>query len=171
MNQELDTSNSSSSHIHNIETDNQRVWSNHVQNTLNPQITRQLAYSDTLLIVAQSAKTPLGVNLFWDAGETPPIEWKQWFSTLKMAIMARDSIEVGKLLSLKPQPTDLFYPTLPTYEEEFEGETEYEARNREQRSEKRRVDFENECKVIERKRALVDRIQWDEADTKIRSLI
>ena len=62
--------------------------------------------------------------------------------------MARDSIEVDKLLRLKPQPTDLFYPMLPTYEEEFEGETEDEARNREQRNERRRVDFEDECKVI-----------------------
>ena len=85
--------------------------------------------------------------------------------------MARDSIEVDKLLKLKPQPTDLFYPTLPTYEEEFEGETEDEARNREQRNERRRVDFENECKTIERKRLMVDRIPWDEADTKVKSLI
>ena len=83
--------------------------------------------------------------------------------------MARDSIEVDKFLKLKPQPTDLFYPTLPTYE--FEGETEDEARNREQRNEKRRVDFENECDVIERKGALVDRIPWDEADTKVKNLI
>ena len=88
-----------------------------------------------------------------------------------MAIMARDSIEVDKLLKLKPQPTDLFYPTLPTYEEEFEGETDDEARNREQRNERRRVDFENECKTIERKGAMVDRIPWDEADTKVKSLI
>ena len=85
--------------------------------------------------------------------------------------MARDSIEVDKLLKLKPQPTDLFYPTLPTYEEKFEGETEDEARDREQRNERRRVDFENGCKVIERKGALVDRIPWDEADTKVESLI
>ena len=62
----------------------------------------------------------------------------------KMAIIARDSIEVDKLLKLKPQPTDLFYPPLPTYEEEFEGETEDEAKNREQRNERMRVDFENE---------------------------
>ena len=88
-----------------------------------------MAYSDTLLIMAQSAKTQLVVNLFWESGATPPIEWKQWFSTLKMAIMARDSIEVDKLLRLKPQPTDFFYPTLLTYEEEFEGEKEDEARN------------------------------------------
>ena len=96
--------------------------------------------------MAQSAKTPLGVNPFWEQGATPPIEWKQWFSTLKMAIMARDSIEVDKLLKLKPQPTDLFYPTLPTYEEESEGETEDEARNREQRNERRRVDLKTNAR-------------------------
>ena len=85
--------------------------------------------------------------------------------------MARDSIEVDKLLRLKPQLTYLFYPTLPTYDEEFEGETDDEARNKEQRNERRRVDFENECKVIERKGAVVDRVPWDEADTKVKSLI
>ena len=58
--------------------------------------------------------------------------------------MARDSVEVDTLLRLKPQPTDLFYPSLPTCEEEFEGETDDEAQNRKQRNEKRRKDFENE---------------------------
>ena len=121
--------------------------------------------------MAQSAKTPLGVNPFWELGPTPPLEWKQCFSTLKMAIMARDKIEVDKLLKLKPQPTDLFYRTLPTYEEELEGETDEKARHREQRNARGRVHFENECKVIERKGALVDRIPWDEADTKTKGLI
>ena len=82
----------------------------------------------------------------------------------------RNCIEVDKLLRLKSQPTDLFYPALPTYKEELEGETEDEARNREQRNE-RIVDFENECKVIERKRALVDRIPWDETDVSKASFI
>ena len=81
--------------------------------------------------------------------------------------MARDIIEVDKLLKLKSQPRDLFYPTLPTYEEEFEGETEDDARNREQRNKRRRVDFKNECKVIKRKRALVDRIPGDEVDRSV----
>ena len=171
IHQNSDTSDISSPIINNAETGNQLVWSNPVRNTLNPQIARHLPYSDTLLNMAQSAKTPLGVSLFWESGATPPIEWKQWFSILKMVIMARDSIEVDKLLRLKPQPTELFYPTLPTYEEEFEGETEDEARNREQRNERRRADFENECKVIERNGALMDRVPWDEADTKVKSLI
>ena len=134
MSQEIDRSSISSTSPNTAELDSQLVWSNPVRNTLNPQITRQFAFSSILLDMAQSAKTPLGVNPFWETDATPPIEWRQWFSILKMAIMARDSIEVDKLLKLKPQPTDLFYPTLPTYEEEFEGETDDEARNREQES-------------------------------------
>ena len=149
--------------LNNINTDhtNQLVWTNPIRSTLNPQIIRQILYSDTLHHMAQPAKTPLGVNLFWEVGAPPPIEWKQWFATLKMAIMARDNIKLDKLLKLKQQPADLFYPPHPTYEEELEGETDEEGRKREQRNERRRVDFENECKVIERKGALVDRIPWD----------
>ena len=121
--------------------------------------------------MAQSGKTSLRVNLFWEAGATPTVELKQWLAKLKMATMARDNTEVDKLLKLKPQPADLFYPTLPTYEEELEGDTDEEGRQREQRNERRRVDFKKECKVIERKGALVDRIPWDEADTKTKSRI
>ena len=135
INQDSHSSILTSSHTQNIDSTNQLVWSNPVRNSLHPQILRQLAFSGNLLIMAQSAKTPLGVNPFWESGATPPTQWKQWFATLKMAIVARDSIDVDKLLRLKPQPTDLFYPTLPTYEEEFEGETEDEARQREQRNE------------------------------------
>ena len=131
MNPDQNITSSQTQDTHNTDSPDQLVWSNPIHTNLHPQILRQIAFSDNLLHMAQSAKTPLGVNPFWEQGATPPIEWKQWFSTLKMAIMARDSIEVDKLLKLKPQPTDLFYPTLPTYEEEFEGETEDEARTRE----------------------------------------
>ena len=151
---------------------NQLVWKNPNRNLLNPQILlHQLANANTLLHMAQSTVTPLGANPFWEAGATPTIEWKQWFSALKMAIMAHNNIEVDKLLKLNSQAADLFCSTLATYEDKFEGENEDEARNREQRNEKRIVDFENECKAIERKGALVDQIPWDKADTKAKSLI
>ena len=158
-------------HNHSFTPENQLISNSTHKHTLTRQIRRQLAYSNTLLHRAQSAKNPLGVNPFWEAGAKPPIEWKQWFSILKMAIKASDIIEVNKFLKLKPQTADLFYPALPTYEDEFEGETEDEARNREQKNERRRVDFENEFEAIERKGALVDRIPWDEADTESKSLI
>ena len=68
-----------------------------------------------------SVKTPLGVPAFWDTGANPPTEWNTWFGTLKMAIMARDNLQVDKLLKLKPARTELPYPTLPKYEETFDG--------------------------------------------------
>ena len=68
-----------------------------------------------------------------------------------MAVMAQHKIEVEKLLRLKPARD--------------------EAIQREQRNEKRRVDWENECKKIETKGTTVDRIPWDEADMKVKSLI
>ena len=65
---------------------------------------RQLARDQ----MAQSAlKTPLGVPAFWDTGANPPTEWSTWFGTLKMAIMARDNLQVDKLLKLKPTRTEL----------------------------------------------------------------
>ena len=59
--------------------------------------------------------------------------------------MARDNLVVDKLLKLKPTRAEHFYPTLPTYEGAFEGETADEKRQREQINEKRKVDWENEC--------------------------
>ena len=83
--------------------------------------------------------------------------------------MARDNLQVDKLLKLKPTSAELFYPTLPTYEEPFEGETGDEDRQREQRKE-RKVDWGNDCKQIEQRGPMIDRIPWDEADLKVKSL-
>ena len=121
--------------------------------------------------MAKSSRSPIGVNLFWETGANPPTEWQTWLATFKMAVMAHNNLEVVKLLWLKPARTELFYPTMPTLEDEFENETLDEARQKEQRTEKRRVCWENECKIIEAKVPTVDRISWDEADMKVKSLI
>ena len=122
--------------------------------------------------MAQSAiKTPLGVPAFWETGANPPIEWSTWFGTLKMAIMARDNQQVDKLLKLKPSRTELPYPTHPSYKEPFDGETVDEERQRDQRNERRKVDFENECKRLKQNGLMIDRFPWDEADLKVKSLI
>ena len=118
-----------------------------------------------------SVKTPLGVPPFWDTGANPPTEWNTWFGTLKMAIMARDNLQVDKLLKLKPARTELPYPTIPTYEEPFDGETVDEERQRDQRNERRKVDWENECKKLEQNGPMIDKLPWDEADLKVKSLI
>ena len=121
--------------------------------------------------MAKSAiKTPLVVPVFLETGAKPPTEWSTWFGTLKMAIMARDNLQVDKPLKLKPTGTKLHYPPLP-YEEPFDGEKEDEERQRDQRNEKRKVDWENECKQLEQKGPKIDRIPWYEADLKVKSLI
>ena len=110
--------------------------------------------------MAQSSRSQIGVNLFWETGANPPTEWQTWIARFKMAVRAQHN--PGKLLHhnsnntniiidnsnddvkniLKPTRTELFYPTMPTLEEQFENETNDEARQREQRNEKRRVDVE-----------------------------
>ena len=112
-------------------------------------------------------KSPLGVPVYWELGANLTSEWSTWFDTRKMAIMARDNLVVDKLLRLKPTRAELFYPTLPTYEDPFEGETLDEEPQREQRNEKKKVDWENECKQVEFKGPMIDRIPWDEADLKV----
>ena len=92
--------------------------------------------------MAQSQiKTPLGVPIFSETGANPPTERSTWLATLKMAIMARDNLQVDKLLRLKPTRAELFYLTLSTCEEHFKGETD-EDRQREQRKKRRKVDWE-----------------------------
>ena len=49
------------------------------------------------------AKSPIGVTLFWDKGPQPNVTWEKWFSTAKLAIIAKESIQVDKLI--RPRPT------------------------------------------------------------------
>ena len=48
--QNIDLSDPTLIHAKTTNPDNQLVWTNPTRSTLNPQITRQLAYSETLLI-------------------------------------------------------------------------------------------------------------------------
>ena len=100
----------------------------------------------------------------------PPVDWPTWASTLKLAIMAKDSINVETLLRQKPDAKDLFYHTEPTYKPPTEKETQAQHSERELGNNKRKVDWENDCKAIEFKGPTVDGIPWDEADTKIKTL-
>ena len=87
-----------------------------------------------------------------------------------MAIMARDNLQVDKLLKLKPTRAELFHPTLPTYEEPLEGETDDDERQREQRNEHRKLNWEIEFEQIEQREPMIDRTPWEEADLKVKSL-
>ena len=76
------------------------------------------------------------VSVFWEIGAYSPTEPNNWVGTLKMAIKARDNLEVDSLLNLKTSRADLFYATMTTYEDAFEGETKGEERQREQPKER-----------------------------------
>ena len=121
--------------------------------------------------MAQPMKSPVGVPLFWESGANPLIDWQAWFSTFKMAVMAKENMQVEQLLSNKPTINDLFYPTIPSYEERKENSNQGEDRKREIRNERRRVDWENECKHIQNRGPMINRYTWDEADLKIKSVI
>ena len=120
--------------------------------------------------MAQSAmKSPIGVPLFWESGENPTNEWQTWFCTFKMAVMAKENMNVDLLLRLRPTANGLFYPIMPTLEERIENTSEEDNRKREIRNERRKVDWENECKQIRSKGPVIDRYTWDEADLKVKS--
>ena len=89
--------------------------------------------------MAQStmARSPLGVNFFWDKGHQPEIEW---LGTVKLAIMVNEKTQVDKLLQPRPENEELGYPTEPHYEPALSDETTAERRQREQRNVKRRTD-------------------------------
>ena len=123
--------------------------------------------------MAQSAiaKSPIGVTLYWDNGPQPNIVWEKWFETVKLAITAKENIQVEKLLRPRPQSAELDYPHEPCYEPPTSDETTAEKRQREQRNIKRKVDWQNQCLAVEDKGPYIDNTPWDEADTKIKSLI
>ena len=120
---------------------------------------------------AQSQKKLHSEYPYFGSLEQIPVRMEYVVRYTEMAIMARDNLQVDKLLKPKPTRAELFHPTLPTYKDAFDGETEDEERQREQRNERRKVDWENECKQIEQRGPMIDRIPCDEADLKVKSLI
>ena len=77
MNPDQNITSSPIQNTRNTNSPDQLVWTNPIHTNLHPQVLRQIAFSDNLLHMAPSAKTPLGVNPFWEQDATPPIEWKQ----------------------------------------------------------------------------------------------
>ena len=120
--------------------------------------------------MSQSRKSPIGVPLFWKSGANPVIEWQTWFSIFDMAVMENKNMHVDQLLRLKPTINDLFYPTIPTYEERQEISNEEADRKREIRYEQREVDWENECKHIRNWGLMINKNTRDEADLKVKSV-
>ena len=104
-------------------------------------------------IMAQStmARSPLGVHFFWDKGHQPELHWDKWLSTVKLAIMVKDKIQVEKMLQPKPKSEDSDYQTQPLYEPALSEKTTAEKWQRKQRNLKRITDWQNASKENEKK--------------------
>ena len=91
--------------------------------------------------MAQSvlSRSPIGVALFWEKGAQLQTTWEKRITTTKLAISAKENIQVEKLLRPKPIIEELGYPQEPIYEPALPDETTAEKRQREQSNIKRKV--------------------------------
>ena len=81
------------------------------------------------------------------------------------------NLKVEELLRIKAIASDLFYLAMLSFEEARPNVSEEEARKREIRNQRRKIDSENEYKTIEFRGQFIDRYPWEQADTKIESLL
>ena len=80
--------------------------------------------------------------------------------------MARDNLQFDKFLRLRREQNYFFQPSQLTKNHSREKQTT--RRDRQQRMERRKVDWDNECKQIEQKGPM---IPFDESDLKVKNLI
>ena len=123
--------------------------------------------------MAQSvlSRSPIGVALFWEKGAQPTITWEKWITATKLAISAKENIQVERLLRPKPTVEELDYPQEPIYEPALPDETTAKKRQRKQRNIKRKVDWKNQYQAVEDQCPMIDNAKWDEVDNKVKCLI
>ena len=114
------------------------------------------------------AKSPIRVTLFWNKGPLPNMVWEKCFSTAKLAIVAKDNIQVDKLLKPKPGKK-VEHPHEPMYEPLTAVETTAERRQHEHRNIKRKVDWQIQCLAIEDKDPYVDIMPWMKPTLKLKA--
>ena len=89
------------------------------------------------------SRSPIGVAVFWEKGAQPITTWEKWITTTKLAISAKENIQVEKLLRPKPTAEELDYQQEPIYEPALPDETTAEKRQRKQRNIQRKVNWKN----------------------------
>ena len=108
-----------------------------------------------------ATKNPLGITPFWQkASAEPPVEWDKWNHQLFVGIIAKDCVNLSKLLQNPHR-----------YELPIEGETDKQLGDRNLRNQEKRVAWENQCQHLDNLGPTVDGIPWEEADIKCRSYI
>ena len=112
------------------------------------------------------AKSPIGVTLFWD-NEPQPMVWEKWLSTSKLPIVERYNIQEEKLLRPRLESEELRC----TYEPLYEPPTSDETTAKKRKCDQRNINCRGTGETSEDKGPFVDNMPWDEANTKIKSLI
>ena len=107
--------------------------------------------------MAQSAveakKTPLHVDAFWEKSTaTPPLTWDTWTQQWKLALLAKEGIQLELLLN--EPPATVRYPTEPTYREPMENHTQATERDRKVRNLQLKVNWQNRCRKFDEVRIL-----------------
>ena len=120
--------------------------------------------------IKDSGKSPLGIQSFWEkATLEPPLRWEYWRTQLKLAILAREGIEVDLLLADPPE--NVILPPEPAYEDAVENPTAQSERDRRTRNEQAKTAWKNHCQRIEAVGILCGDKPWKLCDRKASSLM
>ena len=97
---------------------------------------------------ADSKNTPLHIEAFWEKPTaTPPLTWDKWTQQRKLALLAKEGIQLDILLN--DPPAAITYPPEPTYDEPVENHTQATERDRKVGNQQLKVNWQNRCKKIE----------------------
>ena len=118
--------------------------------------------------IKDSGNSPLGIQPFWEkATLETPLRWEYWRTQLKLAILAREGIEVNLLLADPPE----VLPPEPPYEDAVENPTAQSERDRRTRNEQAKTAWKNHCQRIEAVGILCGDKPWKLCDRKEASLM
>ena len=117
-----------------------------------------------------SGQSPLGIQPFWEkATLEPPLRWEHWRTQLKLAILAREGIEVDLLLADPPE--NVILPLDSAYEDAVENPTAQSERDRRTRNEQAKTAWKNNCQRIIAVGILCGDKPWKLCDRKASSLM
>ena len=119
---------------------------------------------------ADSKKTSLHIEEFWEKPTaTPPLTWDKWTQQWKLALLAKEGIQLDNLLN--DPPSTVTYPLEPIYEEPVENHTQATERDRKVRNQQLKVNWQNRCKKVEEIGILCGDKPWGICEQKTISLL
>ena len=118
----------------------------------------------------ESKKTPLHIEAFWEKPTaTPPLTWDKWIQQWKLALIAKEGIQIDNLLN--DPPAAVTYPPERIYEEPMEKHTQLTERDRKVRNQQLKVNWQNRCKKIDEIGILSGDKPWGICEQKSISLL